>query len=304
MNGLKLDDFALFVQIATAGSLSTVARDRNVAASGISRALGHIEAECGLRLVRRTTHGLSLTGEGEVFLEYAKRFLAERSLLQDSLGVRGKSASGTVRISVAQLLAEYVLIPGLAQLRNLYPDLHLDIQIADGVVNMAHDGIDIAIRAGVSPAGTMIARSLGKHGRALYAAPAYLAEYGVPRKPDDLHAHSLITNTATHSHNHWSFLIDGKEITRPMQGRFRVNNSAAVVSMALAGVGIARINDVLGRELVRQGKLKPVLAAFCVPGEYQIYAAILAERNRAQKIRATMDYLKTCFAAFTHKAGA
>jgi DNA-binding transcriptional LysR family regulator len=86
--------------------------------------------------------------------------------------------------------------------------------------------------------------------------------------------------------------------TLAMHGGFRVNNSAAVVSMALAGLGIARINDVLGSQLVREGRLAPVLAEQCVPGEYPIYAAILAERHRAPKIRATMDYLKQCFAAF------
>jgi LysR family transcriptional regulator for bpeEF and oprC len=83
-----------------------------------------------------------------------------------------------------------------------------------------------------------------------------------------------------------------------MQGQFRVNSSAAVMSLALAGAGIARINDVLGREFVRQGTLKSVLADYCIPGEYPIYAAILAERHRAPKVRVTMDYLKTCFAAF------
>lgn len=302
MNRLTLNDFALFVHIATAQSLSTVARGNNIPVSRVSRALSHIEAECGLRLVRRTTHGLSLTDDGQVFLEYAKRFVSERNLLQDSLSVRAKSAKGTVRVSVAQLLAEHVLIPKLGAFGELCPDLDLDLHIADSVADIAQDGIDIVIRAGISPAETLIARSLGKHGRVLYAAPGYLKKHGMPRRPGDLNTHSLITNTASPTHNQWHFLIDGKQTVQTMRGRFRVNNSAAVVSLALAGTGIARINDVLGRDLVHQGKLKPVLADYCIPGEYSIYAAILAERHRAPKIRVVMDYLKICFAAFSRPA--
>jgi DNA-binding transcriptional LysR family regulator len=299
MDNLSLDDFLLFVQVAAAQSLSTVARERNVAASRVSRALARIEAECGLRLAHRTTHRLSLTDDGEVFLEYAQRILAERQLLHDSLGSRSKSVSGTIRISVSQLLAEYVLIPRLAGLQELHPHLRLDLNVDDRLIDMAQDGIDIAIRAGVAPADTLVARDLGKHGRALYAAPGYLKKRGVPRTPAALQAHCLITNTASPNHNRWDFLVDGRPLTLAMQGQLCVNSSASVVSLALAGAGIARINDVVGRSLVEQGKLKPLLARFGVPGEHRIYAAILAERHRAPKIRATMDFLQTCFSDFS-----
>eukprot|EP01030_Chromulinospumella_sphaerica_P028658 gene28658-29019_t len=107
MNELNLDDFLLFAQVANAQSFSTVARERNVAPSYVSRRMARIEAACGLRLAHRTTHSLSLTEEGEVFLEHARRILEEFGQLQDGIGGRSKSISGVVRISVSQLLAEY-----------------------------------------------------------------------------------------------------------------------------------------------------------------------------------------------------
>ncbi len=298
MKNLNLDDFSLFVQIAAAQSLSVVARERNVAASHVSKALARIEAECKLRLAHRTTHSLSLTDEGEVFLEYAQHIVDEHRQMQGSLGGRSKSVSGTVRISVSQLLAEHLLIERLAGLRTLHPDLSVDLHIDDRMVSMAQEGIDIAVRAGVPPAETLIARPLGKHGRALYAAPAYLKKQGTPRTPADLMSHTLIGNTAVPTHNQWDFLVDGIHTCVTVRGQMRVNSSAAVVSLALAGAGIARINDVVGRRLVEQGRLKPVLERYGVPGEHLIYAVILAERHRAPKIRATMDYLQTCFSAF------
>jgi DNA-binding transcriptional LysR family regulator len=298
MKNLTLDDFLLFVEIATAQSLSVVARERDLPASHVSRALARIEAQCGLRLAHRTTHSLSLTDEGEVFLEYAQRFVSEHQQLSGSLGSRRRSVSGTVHISVSQLFADYLLIEQLPGLRTLHPDLTINLHIDDRLVSMAQEGIDIAVRAGVPPADTWVARPLGRHGRALYASPAYLKKHGTPRTPADLAAHSLVGNTAVASHNQWDFLVDGVRTALPVQGQIRVNSSAAVVALALAGAGIARINDVVGRQLVEQGRLKPVLARYGVPGEHLVYAAILAERYRAPKIRATMDYLQTCFSAF------
>lgn len=304
MNQLCLDDFSLFIEIAAAGSLSTVARARNVVPSRISRALARIEAECALRLVHRSTHGLSLTDDGALFLDHARRVVEAQRQLQDELGDRSRSVSGRVCIGVGQLLAEHVLIPQLARLRTMHPRLSVDLHIDDRVASLATERIDIAVRAGVPPADTMIVRPLGTHGRALYAAPAYLDTHGTPRTPTDLDDHTLISNLAAPQHNRWAFLIDGEALTREVEGQIRANSSSAVVSLALAGAGIARLNDVLARALVAQGRLRPVLAGHVVPGEHAIYAAILAERDRAPKIRATMDYLQVCFADFmTHTPG-
>ena len=298
MKNLTLDDFTLFVEVAAAQSLSKVARARDVAASHVSRHFARIETECHLRLAHRTTHSLSLTDDGEVFLEYAHRIVNEHAQLRGSLTTRAQAVSGTVRIGVSQLFAQYVLIPRLAELRATHPSLHVDLHIDDRLVNMASEGIDIAVRAGVAPADTLIARNLGDHGRALYAAPAYLKKHGVPRLPADLQEHSLITNTAVAAHNRWQFLVKGQTIYQEVRGQVRVNSSAAVVALAVAGAGVGRIHDVVGKQMAAQGKLKPVLARYTGPQKYPVYAAILAERHRAPKIRATMDFLAICFVAF------
>lgn len=298
MNELNLDDFLLFAQVANAQSFSTVARERNVAPSYVSRRMARIEAACGLRLAHRTTHSLSLTEEGEVFLEHARRILEEFGQLQDGIGGRSKSISGVVRISVSQLLAEYVLIPRLHKLAGLHAGLSVELQVEDRVVDMADESIDIAIRAGAEPAQASVARTLGTHGRALYASPAYLRKWGTPKSIDDLSAHRLISNAATPSHNRWEFLVDTAFATLDVQGNVRVNNSASVISLALSGAGIARINDVVGDTLVTEGRLRPVLSKFVHPGNNPVYAVILSTRHRAPKIVAAMDFLQSCFAEF------
>lgn len=298
MKNLTLDDFALFMEVAAAQSLSKVARDRQVAASHVSRHFARIEAQCNLRLAHRTTHSLALTDDGEAFLETAQRIVLEHAQLQGSMGARSQAVTGTVRISVSQLFAQYVLIPRLSGLRVRHPGLRVDLHIDDRLVNMAGEGIDIAVRAGVAPSDTVIARPLGSHGRALFAAPGYLRKHGTPRSPEDLQHHSLITNSAVASHNRWQFLLKGQITEEKIAGDVRVNSSAAVVALAAAGIGIGRINDVVGRQLVTQGQLRQVLSRFRTLEQYPVYAAILAERNRAPKIRATMDFLSGCFEDF------
>ena len=152
------------------------------------------------------------------------------------------------------------------------------------------------------PAHTVIARNLGSHGRALQAASGYLKKHGTPRVAAELQAHSLITNSAVASHNRWQFLVKGQVNEEQVQGQIRVNSSAAVVLLALAGAGFGRINDVVGGQLVGQGLLKPVPGRYYSPEHYPAYAAILAERHRAPKIRATMDFLTLCFADFRPQA--
>lgn len=298
LKNLSLDDFALFVEVAAAQSLSKVARDRQVAASHVSRHFARIEAQSQLLLAHRSTHSLSLTDDGEIFLDYAQRIAKEHAQLQNDMGTRSRTVNGTVRISVSQLLAQYVVMPRLPELRATHHNLGIDLHIDDRMVNMAYEGIDIAVRAGVAPVDTHIASPLGRHGRALYAAPSYLKKHGTPRAPDDLLSHSLITNTAVVAHNRWQFLSKGHTVTQEVRGQVRVNSSAAVVSLAQAGAGIGRINDVVGRQLVAQGKLKQVLASYCTTEQYPVYATILAERHRAPKIRASMDFLANCFADF------
>lgn len=299
MKDLNLDDFALFAQIAAAHSFSTVARERNVDASRISRGMARIEAACGLRLAHRTTHSLSLTEEGEVFLEHARRILDEYAQLRDGFGGRSQHIVGTVRISVSQLLAEYVLIPKLHLLGAQHPGLTVELQVEDRVVDMADESIDIAIRAGVEPAQASVARLLGHHGRALYASPAYLRQHGTPKCVADLSTHRLISNASTRTHNQWNFQVNGASTLLNIRGHVQVNSSASVVALALAGAGIARINDVLGQSLVAQGKLKSVLSKVVEPGSNSIHAVILSTRHRAPKVLATMDFLQTCFGLFT-----
>jgi DNA-binding transcriptional LysR family regulator len=298
MKTLAIADFELVVQLSEQLSVAAVARERDAPASQVSRALTRIEAACGLRLFHRTTHGISLTADGHTFVEHARQILNDARALSDHLATRTASATGAIKISVSSLLAEQVLIPKLSQLLATYPDLLVSLNITDRLVDMAVEGIDIAIRAGVPPRDTYVARRLGSHTRQLYAAPSYLQGRPLPTSVADLSEHRLISNTVVPQHNQWQFAGDAKPKLLRVKGHTQADNTAAVLSLALAGLGIARLNSVIAQPRVERGALVLLLPELSDPTLHEVHAVTLSSRNSAPKIRLTMRWLEDCFAAF------
>lgn len=298
MNSLSIDDFDLVLRLADSLSVAAVARARNGPSSQVSRALTRIEAAAGARLFHRSTHGLSLTDEGRLFAGHARQMVDAAGALGEDLARRHEGASGLLRLSVPAILAERVLMPALSGLTTAHPSLQVALNITDRVVELATEGIDIAIRAGVPPRDTVVARSLGRHRRRLYAAPAYLQAFGMPQDLAALAAHRLISNGAVARQNQWQFLRDGQPLTLAVKGQVQADNTAAVMSLALAGLGIARLNDVVAAPLVAAGALVPVLDDIADPGWHEIHALALFARQRSPRIRLAMDWLVSCFAAF------
>jgi DNA-binding transcriptional LysR family regulator len=300
---LQLDDIALFTRIAELGTLSAAARERDVPVSQVTRSLARLEAACGVRLLRRSTHGLSLTDEGDTFLAYGRRLLDTTAELAAEIHGKQNSPSGWVRISVSALLAECVLAPSLCGLYQRYPQLHMDINADDRMADMARDGIDIAIRTGTPKNDTLVARQIGTHGRTLYASPAYLAAFGTPTRLEELQQHRLIANSASPALNRWALASPSKAPALQINGHTRTDNSALHLSLVLNGVGMAQLNDLMVQPLVRAGRLLPVLQAQFASERIPIYAVTLQARQRLPKIRACIDYWAEWLADMAAPAG-
>ena len=296
---LQLDDVALFARIAELGTLSAAARERDVPVSQVTRSLARLEAACGVRLLHRTTHGLSLTDEGDTFLSYGRRLLDTTAELDSELTGKIGGPSGWVRVTASPLMADCVLAPSLGGLYQRYPNLHLDISADDRVADMAREGFDIAIRSGTPNSDTVVARQIGTFGRTVCASPDYLRAHGTPTHPRDLEHHRLLANSVSPSLNRWAWAdpLGQGQAELQVSGHTRADNTALVVSLALQGLGIARIHDLSALPLIRQGRLVPVLQDYFVSPQVPIYAVILQERHRLPKIRACIDYWAEWIAA-------
>jgi DNA-binding transcriptional LysR family regulator len=290
MNDLAFDDLKLFARVAALGTLSAVARERDVPVSQVSRSLSRIEKICGARLIHRSTHGLALTREGETFLDYCRRLTATLEALEGEFATRAGEASGLVRVAASTVIAQYLLLPSLASLSERHPLLRVELEVSDRLVDMARDGIDIAIRTSGTLPETMVARKIGNLGRALYAAPAYLARAGTPAHPDALRQHRLITNSAATNLNHWPFIVEGGPLTLAAEGFWRSNSTGLAASMVLQGLGIGRLATVAAEPLVEQQRLVAVLPEFVDKQPVPVYAVIASARQRLPKIKACIDH--------------
>ncbi|MEJ6021119.1 LysR family transcriptional regulator [Ramlibacter sp. PS4R-6] len=291
MRELQFDDMLLFTRVVDLGTLSAVARERDVPVSQVSRTLARIEKACGARLVNRTTHGLSLTAEGETFRDYCRQLAGTLDELEGEFASASGEARGTVRIAASPVIAQYELVPGLPGLAERHPQVRIELVVGDRLVDMAREGIDIAIRTIQHLPETVVARRIGTLGRALYAAPSYAAARGLPAHPGELDGHDLVTNNAVMTLNEWPFRVDGRATTYVAQGRWRTNDTNLAASMVLQGLGIGRLATLVGDSLVRQKLLVPVLAKFVDTGPLPIYAVTTGTaRHRLPKIRACIDY--------------
>ncbi|MFN5540844.1 MAG: LysR substrate-binding domain-containing protein [Betaproteobacteria bacterium] len=283
-----LDDLALFARIAALGSLSAAARERDIPVSQVTRSLTRLETACGARLMHRSTHGLSLTDEGDTLLAHGQNMLSSAEVLGAEMQLRQGQPSGWVRLSVSASLAEAVIAPSLPSLYALYPQLHIDIVVEDPLADMAHDGIDIAIRTGDVHSDNMIARPLGTASRTLYASPAYLAQHGTPQTPDELAAHHLIGNSKAPNMNQWQ----RKDSPTPwsVKGQSLTDNSAVMLTLVRHSVGIARLFDIAAHPWMKTGELVPLLQGSFDVCDIPVYAVMLPERHRLPKIKACVDY--------------
>lgn len=290
---LDLDDAALFLRVAELGSLSAAARERHVAVSLVSRTLVRLEARCGARLMHRSTHGLSLTDEGDTFAAHARRLLDTRDELAAAFRHKRGGPSGWVRVSASPVLAETVIAPSLPSLYEAHPGLQIEVLADDRMSDMARDGVDVAIRTGALHNDNLVARPIADHGRWLCASPAYLDRFGTPGHPDELAHHRLITNSASPVLNRWPW---SARANRPAgsaflaQGHTRSDNSALILALALQGVGIARFNELLTRGHVARGELVPVLGGWFDDSRVPICAVMLPERHRLPKVRACTEH--------------
>ena len=295
MDDLAFDDLKLFARVAALGTLSAVARERDVPVSQVSRALARIEKTCGARLVHRSTHALALTAEGETFLDYCHRLTDTMESLEGEFASQAREASGLVRVAASTVIAQYLLLPSLSSLNERYPRLRVELEVSDRLADMAREGIDIAIRTATALNDNMVARQIGELGRALYAAPSYAARAGLPATPDELRRHRLVTNTAAPQLNHWPLVIDGRAVKLPVEGHWRTNDTGLAANMVLQGLGIGRLAVLVGEPLVAEGRLVRVLAPYVDAQPAPIYAVTASARQRLPKVKACIEHWAAWF---------
>lgn len=291
----RVAEMTAFVRAVDTGGFTAAAQQIGLTPSALSKLVTRLENRLGARLLHRTTRRLQMTPEGEAFYQRARTILGAIEDAEAEVTQAGKSPRGLLRLHCGSAFGLHQLMPAVPRFQQLYPEVELDITISDDVASL-EEGFDMAIRIGPLDESSLVARRICNLERLICASPDYLARHGTPRTPDDLQRHNCLWITSLPALRRWPFdTEDGIRIV-PVGGNIVANSAEAVLQLALAGVGITRLTDVIVGEPIRRGALVPLLQDWNHLEPVPLYATYPSGRNLLPKVRAMVDFLVTTFA--------
>jgi len=287
----RSDELQVFVSVIESGSISAAAEQMNQTPSAISRTLSRLENKLDTTLINRTTRRMDLTEEGKFFLERARQILAQMEDLEERLSLRQQTPSGRLRINAAFPFVLHSIVPYVAEFRALYPEIQLELNSNDVIIDLLEQSTDVAIRIGDLADSTLHARSLGTSPLNILASPEYLKKHGTPRTVDDLNGHALLGFTQTETLNHWPLRhADGEQfLIRPTVA---ASSGETLRHLALAGEGIVCLSHFMTHEDIRQGRLEVVLPDANNGYRQPIHAVYYRNSQLALRIQCFLDFIQ------------
>ena len=284
-------EMEIFVRVVETGGFSAAARTCRMTPSAISKLVARLEARLDTRLFNRSTRSLQLTPEGALFYQRANRILADIAEAEQEAGA-GAAPRGRVRINSNVSFGRHCLLRLVPQFLERYPQVSLEIDLTDTVVDLMEVRTDIAIRVGPMRASRLMARKLGHSRAVVVASPAYLDRHGTPRTPAELERHNLIGFSFERLVEGWPFREEGRIERRPVAGNVAVGDGESARELALAGVGLTRLAMFDVGEDIAAGRLRPVLEDFNAGETEDIHAVFIGPGpHLPARIRAVLDFL-------------
>ncbi len=292
-------DLGFFSTLATAGSLSGAARELGVTTPAVSKHLAQMESRVGVSLVNRTTRRMSLTPEGELYLEHARRILGEIDGMQELLGAGKATPKGLLRVNATLGFGRSHVAPVISRFVRKYPQVEVQLQLTVNPPPLTEDSFDVCIRFGAPPDARVIARYIAPNRRLLCAAPAYLAKHGIPKVPNDLTKHNCIgIRQGQEAYGLWR-LTSGRgrnavaEAVK-IRGNLTTNDGEIAVNWALEGHGILMRAEWDIERYLRNGRLVHVLPQYHTP-DADIHAVFPQRHQLASRVRAFVDFVVLSF---------
>jgi DNA-binding transcriptional LysR family regulator len=292
-------ELGTLVAAADHGGFSAAARALGVTPSAVSKTISRLETRLGVRLLNRTTRRLTPTADGESLIARGRQILAELDEAEMQVTRSRGAPRGLLKINTLVAFGLHALPPVLPEFLRRYPEVQIELSITDRLVDLVDEGIDLAVRSGRLPDSTLVARRICDTERMICAAPAYLKRNGAPRRPDDLLGHNCIVIAGAPQLRRWPFddpKAPGGIRAIEVGGNVAANNAENVLQMALLGVGIVRLGDLVTAEHVRAGRLVPILVGQHHVEPLTLHAVYPQSRLRSPKVTAMVDFLIEEFA--------
>jgi DNA-binding transcriptional LysR family regulator len=285
-----MSGMVIFARAAELLSFSETGRQLGISSSAVGKAVARLEARLGVRLFHRSTRSIKLTPEGEMFLARCQRILAEIGEAESELATSRTTPAGRLRVSIP--LVGTLLMPVISAFMRQYPEVLLDLDFSDRLVDVIEDGFDVVLRTGAAVDSRLTTRLLGNYTHLIVASSSYLAEYGVPRTPDELTTHACLQHRFSRSGKlrEWRFQQDGETREIELPSTAVASAVEPLIAMAEHGLGLACVPDFLVRKQLANGSLVAVLQAFCAD-EIPFSAVWPSGRMTPPKARVFIDFV-------------
>jgi DNA-binding transcriptional LysR family regulator len=262
----RLRAMQIFAAVAEAGSLSAASRNLGVPLTTLSRQLAALETHVGAPLMVRTTRQLALTDAGRDYLETCRSILSELEAAEARLVGKDDAPCGELALTAPVVFGRLHVLPVVLDYLRRYPGVSVKMVLADRVIDLVDESIDVGIRIGALPDSAMVARQAGTVRNVVCASPAYLQARGEPTVPRDVSKHDCIVFSGLETGDRWSFSGPKRAQRVRIHSRLSVNTAEAAVDAAIAGIGLARVLSYQVKDAIAEGRLRLVLEDFEGPG--------------------------------------
>jgi len=286
---MNLQDVYLFLIISETLSLTQAARRLDISPMAVSRRLAALEQELGVRLLQRTTRSVSLTPEGAEFLPYARSMIETQESARALFSPDVKGAAGLLRITAPSGFGRRNILPLIPEMLSDNPELRIDLQLNEDVVDIVGRGIDVAIRIAPLRDSSLIARKIIDNPRVVCASPAYLSKKGSPRVLSELSAHDCLRLTNVLQ---WTFEANGQSTSISVDGRFSSSNVEGIRELCIKGVGIAQLTLIDVKKEINEGSLIEINFDDVQPQNLSVWALLPTTRHLPFRVTMFIDKLK------------
>jgi DNA-binding transcriptional LysR family regulator len=287
----RLAAMEAFVVVVDTGSFSAAARRLNVGQPAVSKLVAQLEDRLGVKLLVRSTRGLTATEAGLNYYERARRAIDEADQAEIAARGAGTSLVGRLRICAAVTFARMHLMPRLPEFLTRHPGLEMEVVLDDRNIDLVQEGIDVALRMGRLADSTLTAQRIASSAHAVLATPAYFAGAGEPAEPGDLAAHEAVIYDQSGGGTDWTFHRGGAEIAVTLKGRLRVSAAEGVRAAVLANAGLAIASAWMFAPEIVDGTVKVVLQDWELP-RIDLWAVFPAGRTATAKARAFTAFVR------------
>ncbi|HEV2228883.1 MAG TPA: LysR family transcriptional regulator [Steroidobacteraceae bacterium] len=287
----QLASMKSFTRVAELHSFTRAADALGLSRAVVSTHVADLERHLHCQLFHRTTRRVGLTSEGAEYLARCRRILAELAAADEAVRGTRLAVAGRLRVDVPTAFGRALLIPALPRFTARYPDLQLEVQLNDRVIDLIEEEVDLVVRSGPVKEPHLVARRIVDTRLITCAAPEYLRQHGIPAEPEELRRHKLIGHLSSTTHRPYKWLFQRGTARRQLQLPFSVSFNAveARILAAVRGVGIVQSMDLMVAEALAAGRLQVVLHEWSAPGPPLLVVCRSALRN-SPKIRVFADF--------------